>query len=80
MTKSKALGRGAVTANSGAPRWTRVSSNVPMSPRGEFWRGRLVYYVGDNMNVTDWLNKRYSKVPAVQALLRLRSVVPQTEE
>ena len=45
------------------------------SLRGEGWMNRVVVYVSDNQNVATWINSRYSKVPVVQALLRLLGLV-----
>ena len=41
--------------------------------RVKFFRAKGV--PNDNQNVVVWLNKRYSEVPAVQALLRLLGLV-----
>ena len=39
--------------------------------RSGAWLSRVVLYVSDNRNVVTWLNKRQSKEPLIQALLRL---------
>ena len=39
--------------------------------RGEAWRGELVYYVTDNMNVKAWLFERRPKHPFARRVIRL---------